>query len=171
MKLRILHILHTLRVGGLENGVVNLVNRLDPERFEHAICCVDASGPMAERIVRPVRIVELGKGSGRDYLLPLKLARVIRDVGPHVVHTRNWGTIDGVIGARLAGVGRVIHGEHGREAADPAGANGRRNLARRVLAPLVTNFVAVSADLAAWLVEGVGIPGRKVRCIINGVDT
>lgn len=171
MKIKILHILHTLRVGGLENGVVNLINTLDPDRFEHAICCVDASGPMADRIRQHVPIVEMGKGAHRDYLLPVKLSRVIRGIAPDVVHTRNWGTIDGVIGARLAGVRRVIHGEHGREAVDPTGANARRNLFRKLLSPLVTSFVAVSSDLKGWLVETVGVPARKVNCILNGVDT
>ncbi|WP_306533876.1 TIGR03088 family PEP-CTERM/XrtA system glycosyltransferase [Geobacter sp.] len=171
MRIKILHILHSLQVGGLENGVVNLINRLDPERFEHAICCITSSGPMAERLVRPVEIHELGKGAGGDYLLPLKIAKVVREVKPHIVHTRNWGTIDGVIAARLAGVRCVIHGEHGREATDPGGTNGRRNRVRRLLHPLVTRFVTVSDDLRTWLVDQVGIPGEKVIHIMNGVDT
>ena len=170
MKIKILHILHSLQVGGLENGVVNLINNLDPERFEHVICCIHASGPMAERIVRPVRIVELGKGGGSDYLLPFKLARIIAGARAHIIHTRNWGTFDGIIGARLAGVKRVIHGEHGRDAADPSGANIRRNMARRMFHPFVRKFVAVSTELKDWLVA-VGIPAEKVARIINGVDT
>lgn len=171
VRIKILHILHSLQVGGLENGVVNLINRLDPERFEHAICCITSSGPMAERLVRPVEIHELGKGAGGDYLLPLKIARVVRNVKPHIVHTRNWGTIDGVIAARLAGVRHIVHGEHGREAADPGGTNGRRNRVRRLLNPLVSRFVTVSDDLRSWLVDQVGIPGEKVIHIMNGVDT
>jgi len=171
VRIKILHILHSLQVGGLENGVVNLINRLDPECFEHAICCITSSGPMAERLVRPIEIHALGKGVGGDYLLPLKIARVVRKVKPHIVHTRNWGTIDGVIAARLAGVHCVIHGEHGREATDPAGTNIRRNIVRRLLYPLVTRFVTVSDDLRTWLVDQVGIPSDKVIHIMNGVDT
>jgi len=171
MKIKVLHVLHSLRVGGLENGLVNLINRLDPERFEHAICCIDSSGPMAQRITRPVRIVALDKGAARDYLLPLKLARVIRGLGPDLVHTRNWGSIDAVVAARLAGVRRVVHGEHGREASDPTGANLRRNKVRRALSPLVSRFVAVSEDLREWLVDEVGISGDKVGRILNGVNT
>jgi sugar transferase (PEP-CTERM/EpsH1 system associated) len=40
-----------------------------------------------------------------------------------------------------------------------------------MLAPLVTRFVTVSADLRSWLVEYVGIPAAKVTTIYNGVDT
>lgn len=171
MKVKVLHILHSLQVGGLENGVANLVNNLDADRFEHAICCVTASGPMAERLLRPVEIHVMHKGSGGDYLLPLKLARVIRKIRPDIVHTRNWGTIDGIVAARLAGVRRVVHGEHGREAVDPAGANRRRLRLRKLLHPLVSRFVTVSADLRRWLVDNVGVPEEKVVQIINGVDT
>lgn len=170
-KIKILHIFHSLEVGGLENGVVNLVNRLDRDRYEHEICCIASSGPMAERIQPPVPIHVLGKDQGgRAYLLPFKLAGLIRRVAPDIVHTRNWGAIDGVVAARLAGVRKVVHGEHGREATDPTGANRRRRQIRRLLSPMIHHFIAVSADLARWLVEDVGVPGGKVTHIINGVD-
>jgi sugar transferase (PEP-CTERM/EpsH1 system associated) len=87
------------------------------------------------------------------------------------VHTRNWTCIDAIIGARLAGVRVVIHGEHGREAGDPNGRNARRRQVRRLLSPFVTEFVTVSRDLARWLVEDVRVPARKVSTIYNGVDT
>lgn len=171
MRIKILHILHSLQVGGLENGVVNLINRLDPERFEHAICCIASSGPMAERIERQVPIHVIGKGAERDSLLPFKIAGVVRKVRPHVVHTRNWGTIDGIPGALLGGVRHIVHGEHGREAADPTGANRRRQQARRLLSPFVSRFITVSDDLRRWLVEDVRVSAAKVVQIINGVDT
>lgn len=170
MKVKILHTLHSLQVGGLENGVVNLINSLDSDRFEHAICCITTSGPMADRIIHPVEVVTLGKGRGGDYLLPLKLARAIKKVGPDIVHTRNWGAIDGVVAARLAGVHRVIHGEHGREATDLTGTNKRRLMIRKILHPLVARFVTVSAELKTWLVRDVSVPEGKVVQIINGVD-
>src|SRR5207247_151881 len=77
---------------------------------------------------------------------------------PDIVHTRNWTCIDAIIGARLAGVPAVIHGEHGREAADPEGRNRRRQQVRRLLSPFVSEFVTVSRDLARWLVVQVRIP-------------
>lgn len=171
MKIKILHILNSLQIGGLENGVVNLINHLDNCKFEHAICCIESSGPMADRIIpKDVKIYEIKK-NGRDYFLPLKLMKLIRQVRPDVVHTRNWATIDGVIGARLAGVKRIVHGEHGREATDPTGANNARKKIRKILNPWIPCFVTVSEDLKRWLINDVGIPSAKVTQIINGVDT
>jgi sugar transferase (PEP-CTERM/EpsH1 system associated) len=41
---------------------------------------------------------------------------------------------------------------------------------RRRLAPLVSQFVAVSYDLERWLREDVRVPARKICTIHNGVD-
>ncbi len=171
MRFKVLHILHSLRVGGLENGVINLINRMDGAGFEHEICCIDESGPMAERLQKSIRIHCIGKGHRRDYRLPFKLAKVIKGTRPDIVHTRNWSAIDGIAGARLAGVKTVIHGEHGRDAMDAAGANLLRKRVRRALSPFVSRFVTVSVELRNWLAHDVGIPERKIIQIINGVDT
>jgi sugar transferase (PEP-CTERM/EpsH1 system associated) len=126
---------------------------------------------MAERLKKPVEIFSLDKGDGRDYLLPFKIAKIVKRIKPDIVHTRNWAAIDGVIGARLAGVKSVIHGEHGREASDLTGANAIRKKIRKALSPWISRFVTVSEELKRWLVHDVGIPEEKVIQIINGVDT
>jgi sugar transferase (PEP-CTERM/EpsH1 system associated) len=126
---------------------------------------------MAERICRKdTEIVCMGNDS-TDYFMPFKLMHLINHIRPQVVHTRNWGTIDGIIAARLARVKYVIHGEHGREFTDLHGSNYRRNLARWVLGRWVNLFVTVSDEIKSWLVHKVGIPEKKVVTIINGVDT
>ncbi len=170
MKIKVLHILHSLQVGGLENGVVNLINNLDAQMFTHSICCTDSIGPMAERIKQPVSIFALEKGERRDYLISLKIARLINRVKPDIIHTRNWSAIDGIIGARLAGKRIVIHGEHGREAGDPDGRNIKRKIIRKALSPWVSQFITVSNELRDWLIHDVGITPAKVTQIINGVD-
>jgi sugar transferase (PEP-CTERM/EpsH1 system associated) len=171
VKIKVLHILNSLQVGGLENGVVNLINNLDAQMFMHSICCIDSIGPMAERIKHPVSIFSLEKGESRNYLISLKIARLINRVKPDIIHTRNWSAIDGIIGARLAGVRIVIHGEHGREAGDPDGRNIKRKKIRKALSPWVSRFITVSNELQDWLIHDVGITPAKVTQIINGVDT
>jgi sugar transferase (PEP-CTERM/EpsH1 system associated) len=113
----------------------------------------------------------MGERHRPDRLNAFRMARVFRSLAPDIVHTRNWTCIDAILGARLAGVRRVVHGEHGREAADPTGANPLRRRVRRALAPLVSRFVTVSQDLHRWLVDDVRVPAPKVQTIYNGVDT
>jgi len=169
--IRLCHVIYRLDTGGLENGLVNLINRMDPERFEHAVVCVDRSGPFSERITRPgVSVVELRKRPGLEPDFYRRAWRAFRTLHPDVVHTRNTAGLDAIAPARLAGVATVLHGEHGRTADDPRGTNSRHNLLRRLHAPLVARFTTVSADLADWLVDTVGIAPRKVQVLMNGVD-
>jgi sugar transferase (PEP-CTERM/EpsH1 system associated) len=166
---RVLHVIPTLRVGGLENVVVRLVQEFEP-RVHQAVVTPGPSGPLTRLFPAGVPVVAMGDRHRPDRWNALRLARVFRTLRPDIVHTRNWTCIDAVLAARLAGVPIVIHGEHGREAADPEGRNPLRKRLRRLLAPLVTQFVTVSEDLARWLIEDVGIPARKVTAIRNGVD-
>jgi len=169
--LRICHVIYRLDTGGLENGLVNLINRMDPVRFEHAVVCVDRSGPFRERITRPgVPVVELRKRPGFEAGFYRRAWSVFRRLAPDLVHTRNTAGLDAILPARLSGVRTILHGEHGRTADDPDGTHPRHNLLRRLHAPMVARFTTVSADLADWLVDTVGIARRKVQVLMNGVD-
>ena len=171
MAIKILHILDSLKIGGLENGVVNLLNNLNHSKFSHSICCLREVGPMADRLIRPDVRITCMNNTGRDYSMPVKLTSLIGRLQPDIVHTRNWGTIDGIVAAKLARVRHIVHGEHGREYNDINGINFRRNLVRRVLLTAVDKIVVVSADLKTWLVKRVGICPKKISTIINGVNT
>jgi sugar transferase (PEP-CTERM/EpsH1 system associated) len=169
--IKIIHVVHGLDIGGLENGLVNLLNQLD-EQFDHTILCLSKSGRMAQRIKnRDIRIIEMGLPTNKFRFPVLKLAKVFRQIKPDIVHTRGWSSVDAIMAARVAQVTRVIHGEHGWEASDPEGQNRKRNFIRKSLSPMVDRFVTVSDDLKRWLIQIVGIPDRKVVTIHNGVDT
>jgi sugar transferase (PEP-CTERM/EpsH1 system associated) len=168
--IKIVHVVHALAVGGLENGVVNLINHLD-DRFEHTVLCLSKSGPMAQRLEsRNVAVVELGLPTDKFRFPILKLSRVLRRISPDIVHTRGWSSVDAISAARVAQVPCVIHGEHGWEASDPEGRNRKRIFIRKCLSPLVDRFVTVSEDLKRWLSQTVGISARKITRIHNGVD-
>ena len=157
-------------MGGLENVALRLVQHLG-SMAEQAVVTPGAAGPLAERFPSGVSVFPMGEAHHPDRWNAVRMARLFRKLRPDIVHTRNWTCIDAIIGARLARVPVVIHGEHGREAADPEGRNRSRRQVRRFLSPFVTEFVTVSRDLARWLVEQVRVPARKVRTIYNGVDT
>lgn len=167
---RIVQVIPSLRVGGLENVAVRLIKHLAP-LADQAVVTPGGTGPVAERLPSGVAVFALGETRRPDRWLAFRMAGLFRRLRPDIVHTRNWTCIDAIVGARLAGVPVVIHGEHGREAADPDGRNLRRRQVRRLLSPFVTEFVTVSRDLGQWLVEQVRVPARKVRTIYNGVDT
>ena len=169
LKPHVVHVVHWLRVAGLENGTVNLINFLR-DCFHHTVLCVADTGPLAAHLFPDVRVIDLSKEFKRDQLFVWRLSVMLRSLKPDIVHSRNWGTIDAAVAAWLAGVPVRIHGEHTRTAADPPGKNWRRKVIRRVISPLVDRFVTVSDDLRRWMITEVGVPEHKVVRIHNGVD-
>ncbi|TCO74320.1 TIGR03088 family PEP-CTERM/XrtA system glycosyltransferase [Chromatocurvus halotolerans] len=167
----IVHIIYSLGTGGLENGLVNIINRCPPERYRHAIVCLTESGPFAGRITAPdVSIHELRKRPGHDWGMYWRLWRLLRRLRPAVVHTRNLAALEThILGLVMPGVKRV-HGEHGRDVNDIDGTNRTYRRLRRGLSPLIHRFITVSQDLRGWLIGDVRIPERKVVQIYNGVD-
>ncbi len=120
----VVHVIHSLSVGGLENGLVNLINHMSAQRFRHAIVCLTGYDDFALRIKRDdVSLFALDKRPGKDLDLYRRCWRVFRELRPDIVHTRNLATLEMQIPARLAGVSARVHGEHGRGAEDPDGLN------------------------------------------------
>lgn len=167
----IAHIVFRLDVGGLENGLVNLVNRLPQNEFRHTIIALTEATDFSKRISRAdVSVHAIRKRPGKDYGAYWRLYCLLRRLRPSVVHTRNYGTLDCQLIGFLARVPFRIHGEHGWDIHDPDGSNRKYQRVRRLLNPLIDRFVAVSRDLERWLLERVGIPAGKVIRICNGVD-
>nr|WP_305908402.1 glycosyltransferase [Methylomarinum sp. Ch1-1]MDP4521231.1 glycosyltransferase [Methylomarinum sp. Ch1-1] len=168
----IAHIIYSLGVGGLENGVVNLINRMPEDQYRHAIICIKHSTDFSNRLQRAdVEIYELNKKEGHDWRSFITMYRLLRRLQPAIVHTRNLATIEYQLPAFLAGVKCRIHGEHGWDVFDPDGANKKYQLLRRLLGLLIQRFIPLSEHLQAYLESKVGIDPNKIFRICNGVDT
>ena len=168
----IVHLIHRLDVGGLENGLVNLINHLPPERYRHAIVCLEDASDFRLRIQRPdVEIVNLNKRQGKDWSHYLRLFHTLRRLQPQLIHTRNLAGIEAQLLAAAAGVRVRIHGEHGRDINDLDGSKRRYRLLRKLLRPLIGHFIAVSKELEHWLVSSIGARPQRVTHICNGVDS
>ena len=169
----IAHVVYRFGLGGLENGIVNLVNRMPGQRWRHAIVSLtDISAEFAERIERSdLQTIALDKRPGhllRDYP---RLYRLFKELRPAVVHTRNLAALEAVVPAWAARVPVRIHGEHGWDIHDPAGNRRRYRLVRRLYRPFVTRYVALSRHLEEYLERQVGVAAADVSQIYNGVDT
>lgn len=168
----ICHIIFRLDFGGLENGLVNLINNLPPDEFQHSIICLTTSGTFSKRIIRPgVRIVEAHKEPGKDLHAYVRVWKMIREICPDVVHTRNIPALDMLVAARFAGIAKLVHGEHGLDMLELGGNHKRYNNLRRLSRTIVSKYISVSADLARWLNQEIGISNDRIALIYNGVDS
>jgi sugar transferase (PEP-CTERM/EpsH1 system associated) len=167
----IAHIIHRLAVGGLENGLVNLINGMPPARYRHAIVCLTDYTNFRERIRdKHIPIIALHKEEGHSLGVYVRLWQVLRHLRPAIVHTRNLSGLEYLVLAAIARIPGRVHGEHGRDIYDLDGTSIKYNLLRRAVKPFVGHYIAVSVDLAKWLVHKVGIDSRRVTQIYNGVD-
>lgn len=167
----VVHVIYSLGTGGLENGLVNLINRSPSDRFRHAIVCLTTSGDFAARLTAAdVPIVSLNKRPGHDLGVYWRLWRCLMTLRPKILHTRNLAALEmHLVGMLVPGV-RHVHGEHGRDIYDLDGSNRRYRRLRRWIAPLIDRFITVSRDLQDWLTGTVGVTTAKVQQIYNGVD-
>ncbi|MEP7183698.1 MAG: TIGR03088 family PEP-CTERM/XrtA system glycosyltransferase [Betaproteobacteria bacterium] len=169
----VVHVVYRFAVGGLENGVVNLINRLPVQSWRHAVLSLtDVDPAFRARITRPdVDCIALGKGPGHAYRLYPRIYRLLRELKPAIVHTRNLAALEATVPAWMSGVPVRVHGEHGRDVNDLDGSRVRYQWVRRAFQPFVTRYVALSPDLERYLVDRVGVPAGHVEQIYNGVDT
>ncbi len=169
----IAHVLHRFAIGGLENGVVNLINHLPEDQFRHVVICVTDHDPgFARRIRRQdVQVFDLRKQAGQDPRVWWRCYTLLRQLRPDIVHTRNLSALEAQLPAFLAGVKKRVHSEHGRDTDDLHGQNRRYRLLRKLLLPFAHQVIALSQELAAYLQDAIGVPARKLQVICNGVDT
>lgn len=169
----IAHVVFRFDVGGLENGLVNLINHLPEGQWRHAVIALDdvASTFRARVKRRDVAYYSMRKRPGHLFWIYPQLIRLFRSVRPDVVHTRNLAALEAAVPAWAAGVRSRVHGEHGWDVHDIDGTSKRFKWVRRVYSPFVQKYVALSDQIRRYLVGEVGISARRIVHIYNGVDT
>jgi glycosyltransferase involved in cell wall biosynthesis len=169
-KIRVLHIVFSLEPGGMENGIVNVANRLPEDEFDVWFCCLERGGAFVERLNHPGNIVVLNKTKpGFSLRTVWGVFRTILKLRPQLVHTHNIGPlIYGVYGSLMGCLRPVLQGEHGVFQGDlvmPWRVRQRGRLYDRC-----RKIQAVSDGLRDYLI-GQGYDGSKIVSIVNGVDT
>ena len=171
-RIRIVHVVYSFSIGGLENVIVQLINRLPADRFEHVLLSLTSISDFKNRITRPdVQFIELHKPPGHAVRLYPRIYRLLRELKPDVLHSCNLAALEIAPLAWAARVPLRVHAEHGWDAHDPNGANPKYRLLRKLYKPFVSHYVAVSKDIDDYLANAIGVAPRRRTLIANGVDT
>lgn len=168
----VVHVMYRFDTGGLENGIVNLINHMPAAAYRHAIVALTEVTDFRQRILRDdVQFFSLNKPPGHGVWQYVKLFKLFRRLRPQIVHSRNLAALEVQIPAWAARVPVRIHGEHGRDVGDLDGSNVTYQRVRRFYRPFVHHYVALSRDLAQYLVDKVMVPPAQITQAYNGVDT
>jgi glycosyltransferase involved in cell wall biosynthesis len=164
-KLKILYVVISLFPGGLENGLVNLINNF-PSEYNQVVCCLMKKGAFAARLKKECKVIELNMPPGNDYLMPLRILRLIRDEKINVVRTFTEDPLFYSILPAMITQTPIIHYNGGRIFPEKK----KKVLLERLLSNLTDAVVVPSRDLADYMIKTVGIREKKIRVIPNGID-
>jgi len=165
---KVLFVIATLDPAGAERQLVYLATGLDRRRYEPTVCCLTRGGPFeAELAAAGIDCVVLGKKAKYDFTVVWRLASLIRETQPDIVHT--WlftGNAFGRTAAVLAQAPVIVAGER---CVDEWKRWPHRLIDR--LLTLRTDAVIANAEaIKRYCVATIGLPRDRIRVIPNGID-
>ena len=171
-RLRVLHVVARLGLGGTEHGVLKIIHGLGQEEFEHRICAIRGIDPAFEGSISPSVTSYSAGTADPGFQFPLfRLLEIIREFRPHIVHTRNFGSLEAIPAARMRRVPVVVHSEHGYEMEGIAGLPLRRRILCRMCYAMADAVFTVTADLRLYHAKQSWLSTDVFRIIHNGVNT
>ncbi len=160
-------VITSMPVGGAETALVELVRRMDRERFQPELCCLKYFGPLGEILAQEIPAVTGLLAHKYDFGVLSRLTRLLRGRRIDAVVTVGTGgdkMFWGRLAAWRAGVPVICSALHSTGLPDHV------ELPNRLLAPLTDAFIAVAEPHARYLAAHEGCPVEKTRVIPNGVD-
>lgn len=142
------------------------------KKYRHTVVAMNCNYECASRLSSSVQVEYRDPPKlGAAYTTPWILSRFLREIDPHLLLTYNWGAIESIPGARLAGLRRVVHTEDGFGPEEAETQKQRRIILRRLVFPLVRRVVVPSQRLESILQDVWRVPRDKQCYIPNGIDT
>jgi len=166
------HTIYAFKEGGMERGLLNIVNYGQQDRFRHIIICLTEAGSFA-RLVQSTscRVVELHKRPGHDWRLIRSIADVAREFRIDILHARGWPTlVETAVAARLAKVKATLYGFHGKTHSDLSRRHHLRRLIQSIMLRMYGGVLTLNSRMQADLAAEAWLPPHAIRVIANGVD-
>ena len=169
MKIKVLHVVLSLDTGGLENGIVNLVNGADNSKFQVDVLCLRNDGELVKRIKNPDSTVYFDNVRDPSILVAArKISTACKKHDYQILHTHGWATM---LPAYLSRRGRsrpyLVNGEHGTYYINSM----LQKQVQRFLFCRMDLNLSVSRNLANKLGRAFNLRPERFLAIVNGVDS
>lgn len=169
MPIKIIHVTHSMEIGGTEQVIMQLVRGLDREQFTNVITCIDgAVGEMGKILEQENFLIHsFSRTDGFDRELIRQLRNFLITEQADIVHCHQYTPY--CYGA-LAAIGlptKVIFTEHGRFYPDVF--SWKRRLVNQFLAKTTDAIVSISEATRQALIKFEWLPGKHISVIYNGM--
>jgi len=170
-KVKVVHLVEDLKVGGLERTLAYIVNNLDPSIFAVEVWCIVAGGTIADELLKnghPLHILGLN-----NYYNPwnvIQLARRLRQEKVVILHSHSYfANTMGRMAAVLARVPvRFAHIQSSHWASRER--SSRNYFVDRMLSRFTSRIIACSDSAGRFQIEAIKVNPGKVLTIHNCTD-
>jgi glycosyltransferase involved in cell wall biosynthesis len=167
LRIKVIHVVEDLKVGGQEKVIAAIATGLNPEKFDVEVWCLARGGAVADYLRRTGISVKVLNFS--SYHRPLEIARLakrMRRSRADIIHTHGYfaGTF-GRLAAILACIRHVLAHVHTSDFSLCR----RHILIERLLACFTRRIICVSRAVQDFVKDIERIPAKKTGVIFNGV--
>ena len=167
-RISILYVIWSLGLGGGERTVIYLAKRLDKDKFNPIVCCLNDKGIFAEELERDgIQVIALNKKGKFDISVVNKLINIMRQNQIEIVHTHMWGgNLWGRIAAKIAKVPVIIATEQNVDVWKKP----YHLILDRWLSFYTDRVIAVSNGVKEFYTKNAKLNPEKIKVIYNSVD-
>ena len=169
-KIKVLHLIHTLEIGGAQMVILNLFKGIDKSHFELLAACMQKKGAIYDEIKSiGGKVHQFPKKRKTDFSIIPRLRDYLEEEDIDILHTHNfsagfWGRL-AVLGMKINRP-KLVHTEHGRLGSIPFW----RKLVVCYLSKKTDRIISVSDETRDFLVNNVCLNAKNVVVIKNGID-
>lgn len=168
-KLKVVHIIPTLALGGAERILTELVRYGNRDAFDFAVITIVDGGPL-EADIRELGVpyYPLKKTSELGLVMLVELIALLNRLEPDIVHTHLFGGhLWGEIASKLNRVPHLVFSEQNTD----VDIGELKHRIKQVLSYGSSAVVAASDGIKKFLVEEENFPTDKITVIRNAVET
>lgn len=164
------HVLPSFAAGGVQIRLSYLMNHLDLP-IRHTVIAMDGNFSASSRVDPDVPISYREPPRGKTLAGRIRAyRRTLRDLGPDLLLTYQWGAIEWALANRVLGIAPQIHLESGFGADEAVTQIPRRVWMRRLALGHIRMLIVPSLTLAEIARRDWHVAPDKIRYIPNGVD-
>jgi glycosyltransferase involved in cell wall biosynthesis len=168
LKIKVIHIIPQMELGGAERLLADITRGIDKKRFEIKIIVLYDLGSLGERLLQEDFKIYLIKAHHKFGFFSIpRIYRILKKENPDIVHTHLFGAdVWGGIAAKLAGIKHLLSTEHNLNYDE----SGVRYVLKRFIIRKFEKIICISDSVSLYLENIFGIgPERKIK-IFNGID-